>query len=309
MRALAALKRPVNYWDDMLIYLIASKLDYYLIKEWEKSLESRQLPTFNKLVEFLARRCEMLEAVARRSTSIELNSESRQAYGKTTTAHAAMMSVKCVICKGDHQVYQCKTFIELSIADRTNKVKFARLCLNCLKGKHMAKECTANGCRKCSKKHSTLLHDDNYGTKEHKAEEIRLDVKTENEANKQDNTVCTHAQSKLVRSVLSTAMVLVKDYRGRYLEGTPLLGNGSQSNYVTEEFVKRLNVRAKDSQIQIKAISGHVSHALKAVDLNVTSRFDTFGTSLSCIVLPEITQRLPTVEIDRTNLKLPTNRH
>ncbi|XP_071578247.1 uncharacterized protein [Temnothorax nylanderi] len=109
-RALAALRRPTNHWDDLLIHIITSKLDFITIKEWETTVGARELPTFNQLIDFLTQRCQMLEAVARRSLSTSANNNSRPTGpGKVTASHAALTSVKCMHCKGDHQIYQCKS--------------------------------------------------------------------------------------------------------------------------------------------------------------------------------------------------------
>ncbi|XP_011879669.1 PREDICTED: uncharacterized protein LOC105568535, partial [Vollenhovia emeryi] len=248
----------------------------------------------------------MLEAVARRSLSMPFSNSQRPTYpGKVTTAHAAITGIKCMQCKGDHQIYQCKAFKELSVAERLDKVKSLRLCLNCLKGKHVARECLASGCRKCSKKHSTLLHEDREPGKEKKGEE---NVTPEVNQNK---TVCTHAQAKEIleanQVLLSTALVTVKDDKDSLIEGRALLDNGSQSNFVTEEFVKKLNLKTVKEKIEIKGIDGHVSHAMKSVKLRITSRFGTFGMELQCIVLPKITQDLPTVVVNTVSLELSRN--
>ncbi|XP_039312856.1 uncharacterized protein LOC113004977 [Solenopsis invicta] len=310
-RALTALKRPVQHWDDLLIYIIASKLDYFTIKEWENSVESKHLPTFNEFVEFLTRRCETLEAIARRSMSIELNGKTNRTFNKVTTAHAAVTSVKCPNCKNDHPIYHCKDFKDLSVTQRINRVKMLKLCLNCLKGKHIAKDCTASSCRKCAKKHSSLLHDEHYSTSEDKVETIKSNAKQENEGNKEDRTVCTHARSSQIansmQELLSTAVVLVKDHKGRYIEGKALLDCGSQSNFATANFVKKLNVKTTDSHVKIKGINRQVSRSLKTVNLHVASRFGTFGVDMSCIVLPEIIGDLPTVEFDTDSLNIPKN--
>ena len=122
-RALTTLKCPTEHWDDLLVFIVSNKLDYTTIKEWEASLEAQQLPKFSELIEFLTRRCQMLEAVARRSLSVTPNVNSRQAnVGKVAFSHAAITNVKCLHCKSDHQIYQCKAFKELFIADRLNKV-------------------------------------------------------------------------------------------------------------------------------------------------------------------------------------------
>lgn len=103
---------------------------------------------------------------------------------------------------------------------------------------------------------------------------------------------------------MSTALVRVKKLqRSLHL----LLDNGSQSNFVTEEFVKRLNLKTVDDRIEIKGINQHISHAMKSLNLKITSRFGAFGYYLSCIVLPKITQNLPTVVVDTAILEIPKN--
>ncbi|XP_018373979.1 PREDICTED: uncharacterized protein LOC108768150 [Trachymyrmex cornetzi] len=190
-RALTALKRRVKDWGDLLTYTVSSKLDYFTTKEWEGTLQSKQLPTFQELIEFLTRRCETLETVARRNPSIELNSKSRQTSSKFTTAHAAITVNKCAHCKGEHWIYQCKGFKELSISDRLSRVKALKLCLNCLKDKHIARECTAGNCKRCSKRHSSLLHDDKYSTKEDREEKNNI------KSNQQEDGISQQVSSAL----------------------------------------------------------------------------------------------------------------
>ncbi|XP_011169838.2 uncharacterized protein LOC105202846 [Solenopsis invicta] len=156
-RALQALKQPIAQWDDLLIHIISSKLDFLTIKEWENSLESKGIPKFTEFVEFLTKRCQTLKAVARR-TQFNSNLNLRQNFNtKVTTSHAAVVNIKCIHCKGDHLIYQCPSFKELSVANRLSKIKSMNLCLNCFKGRHLAKDCTSGRCKRCSKNHSMLL--------------------------------------------------------------------------------------------------------------------------------------------------------
>ena len=92
---------------------------------------------------------------------------------------------------------------------------------------------------------------------------------------------------------LFTASIRVKNHENYYIEGRVLLDSGSQSNFVTEEFVQRLKLKTVENKIEIKGINQHISHAVKSVNLKITSRFDTYGLDLHCIVLPKITQNLP----------------
>jgi len=89
-------------------------------------------------------------------------------------------------------------------AERLDKVKSLRLCLNYLKGKHVAKECLASRCRKCFKRHSILLHEEREAGKEKKkAKNVVQEVS-------QNKTVCTYTQSKEIveanQVLLSTAL-------------------------------------------------------------------------------------------------------
>lgn len=118
------------------------------------------------------------------------------------------------------------------------------LYLNCLKGKHRTKDCVAGNCKRCSKKHSTLLHDGHSLSKGDKVESTNKVIIPEENTNRSVEAICTHAQSAVVtrsmQVLLSTVMIKVKNHKGHYIEGRALLDSGSQSNFVTKEFAKQL---------------------------------------------------------------------
>lgn len=139
----------------------------------------------------------MLEAVARRSLSTPSNDFLRSVKtGKSTIVHAATSGIKCAKYKGEHQLYQCKTFKELPVTEHLNKVKSLKLCLNCLKGKYFAKDCFAGRCKTCSKKHSSLLHIDELA-KEKKGQTSNQKSIQGADADKTVDTVCTYAQATM----------------------------------------------------------------------------------------------------------------
>lgn len=208
------------------------------IKEWESSLNVTQLPKFQKLTDFLTRRCQTLEAVARRDQSTHVSNNSRQAGSlKTTASHAAITNMKCIHCKGNHQ-NQCKQFLSLPVNERSNQIKSKGLCLNCLKGKHLAKDCQSSTCKMCERKHSMLLHDDRNFPRKHKSVQENQVIVQNSEPNKPDNVICNHAQlvemPKTKQILLSTAVIKVKDRKGQYINGRALSDNGSQSNFITK---------------------------------------------------------------------------
>ncbi|XP_036145373.1 uncharacterized protein LOC118646483 [Monomorium pharaonis] len=178
------------------------------------------------------------------------------------------------------------------------------------RGKHFVKECSAGGCKICSKKHSTLLHAER---------ELRDSSEATNkqaasppvEPTQVTNVVCTHAQSKETLEskhvLLSTALVKVKAKNGQFFTGRALLDNGSQSNFITNDFAKKLNMPTFKENIEIRGINQQAVCSTDSVNLKITSRFGTFGTELTYVVLPRITQNIPTIEIDISNIEIPKN--
>ncbi|XP_077270667.1 uncharacterized protein LOC143901909 [Temnothorax americanus] len=121
VQALTALKRPINAWDDLLVYIISSKLDTNTSREWESSLEDSELPTLKKLFDFLSHRCRVLEA-----TSKSGNSSRSQPHGKqkTTGSEQAVSSGEKNNDKGTAApaVPDAVTAHTSSVSDVTNRV-------------------------------------------------------------------------------------------------------------------------------------------------------------------------------------------
>lgn len=86
-----------------------------------------------------------------------------------------------------------------------------------------------------------------------------------------------------------------------------LLDSGSQLNFVTEEFVKKLHLDKQNVEMPISGIAQGGFEAKSSVNLTLQSRFSTYCTSLTCIVLPRITQKLPQGFIPLSCFKIPAN--
>ena len=78
---------------------------------------------------------------------------------KGTAAHVSTTNVMCAYCgKADHPIYKCADYLELNVDQRIKETRSRKLCLNCLKVASHAKQCGSGSCRKCNKRHNTLLH-------------------------------------------------------------------------------------------------------------------------------------------------------
>ncbi|XP_076298339.1 uncharacterized protein LOC143217688 [Lasioglossum baleicum] len=159
--ALTSLKRPADKWNDLLVYIITSKLDTVTVREWQNSLTGAELPTLHELLTFLQHRCQMLETNLKRTPALAPVSQNRQqatSYRHSST-HVATVNSKCAYCRGDHRIYSCSDFLKLPTEKRIAQVRRQKLCINCLRpSNHTSAQCNSRACQICNVKHNTLLH-------------------------------------------------------------------------------------------------------------------------------------------------------
>ena len=68
---------------------------------------------------------------------------------------------KCLFEDGNHRIYMCEKFKNISIKQRRDAIYQLKACFNCLKMGHSSKECpSTQSCRSCNKRHYTHLHDE-----------------------------------------------------------------------------------------------------------------------------------------------------
>jgi len=155
--ALLNLNRPVDSWDDLIVFISVSKLDKLTRRDWELSLgDDIELPNCNMLETFLTSRIRALESMEQGS-----NPESKKS-GKTVNVKAHQLSankVQCVLCKEGHLLHQCQKFLTKSIPQRLSFVRANACCYNCLQKGHFPRACRSrNVCTVCKRKHHSLIH-------------------------------------------------------------------------------------------------------------------------------------------------------
>jgi hypothetical protein len=120
LKALEAIKRPVDHWDDLLIYLISSKFDYQTTVVWESTL-STAIPVMKHLTDFLNQRCQILESLE--INKINKQSQIQQRSSTHVSSQAKGQVSTCVICKQSHWLYQCPTFLALTTNQRSSEIR------------------------------------------------------------------------------------------------------------------------------------------------------------------------------------------
>ena len=147
--------------DTYLTAAIELKLHESIKLKWtEHSTGSETTPPYTELLEFLDIQARHHESVAQTTRRQPTSASERKVIPRPS--YAARPENTCLACKREtHPIHTCPKFQGMSCDERWAIVKANGLCLNCLRGGHMANKCRVpQTCRKCRKPRHTLLHID-----------------------------------------------------------------------------------------------------------------------------------------------------
>ncbi|XP_062533826.1 uncharacterized protein LOC134202861 [Armigeres subalbatus] len=156
-------------WSTILVHMVCSRLDSTTLRNWETHHNSKEVPNYKALMNFLREQCSVLQSVAP-TKSIAVPEKKP----KFSISHAAVQqsssqpsSMKCPFCgEGYHSAFRCIKFLKLAVVERNEAVRRSRLCLNCLAPGHQARVCSRGSCHHCKQKHHSLLHPEPQHTSE-----------------------------------------------------------------------------------------------------------------------------------------------
>lgn len=114
-QTLEGLKRPVEFWDDFLIFFVLQRIDSESVKAWEQHLgSSKEIPTWNQFTAFLISRLLSLKAYEKsRSGKGELQPSQtvvKAHYHGKSKETASGDTKSCPICKEKHYVMSCPSY-------------------------------------------------------------------------------------------------------------------------------------------------------------------------------------------------------
>lgn len=182
--------------EQMIINIVVKKIDVNLRKEWEGELTTNELSSWKQLLEFLNKKCRVLDSIDFGKSQPSMQSNNTQSVKTTNKSFSDKFKFRqksnnsssfmntsspntqgksfysnknkgqyppierCLVCNIDeHHLFRCPKFLNLSTHDRYNKVKELHFCINCLrKSTHSVKDCSAVKCKLCQQPHHTLLH-------------------------------------------------------------------------------------------------------------------------------------------------------
>lgn len=157
LQMLQKMEERTEGWSTILVHMVCSKLDPVTLRLWETSHNSKEVPTYRNLVNFLKNHCAVLQSVGScKPTPVEFRKP------KIGVSHSSTSSTnRCCFCSESfHSAFVCKRFQKMRISERYDAVRKNGLCINCLSSGHLARNCSKGFCRQCGRKHHSLLHTD-----------------------------------------------------------------------------------------------------------------------------------------------------
>lgn len=290
LSALKNLKRPVEHWDDLLVYFLVQKLSARTKRERNLRLGiSKDYPTYAKLIEFVTER---IRGLTLQEDNIEYSS-SRVASEKPAKNkfHVSVHNVtprKCACCSNNHFTVYCPTFRKKSIDDRYSVARQSRLCFNCLKPRHFPAKCESE--KRCSKDqqlHNTLLHRDSFSLSLNAAAATTattaLVVPASSISAKDSepsDTAEVHCISSLKCTIphekrilltespsavfLATAIVRLRTSEGGEITVRALLDQGSSCSFVTESLAQRLRAPRQQANLHVSGFGERYNGVAKS---------------------------------------------
>ncbi|XP_050065913.1 uncharacterized protein LOC126554977 [Aphis gossypii] len=323
--ALEALGQPIQHWDAWLVTIVLRKLDQKTSQDWQLRRTNTDLPRYAELENFLSNRCVALEGSeilakdfdAYKNSQSSTSPQSKKSYHHNSARKGLFTStdrrVKCACCSGEHKLYACNRFKELTIGERVTLVRDSRLCFNCLCSSHMANVCSSTfNCRICKRRHNTLLHFEKSTdpTQRVEIQTPQVGANSQNVGSQEPNI--SAAASLLAGSeqgyvFLSTAIILTVDRLGKQKQCRAVLDSGSQVNFISGSLANRLQLRSQRAALPVSGIGESRVQALSYVEVSIQSRLRDYRAKLVCYVLPTIVSNLPSCPTPAQGWQIPDN--
>lgn len=292
VEALKSFELPVSgLGEQMLLNQLAARMDRETRKAWEAEQTTGVLPKYTDTIEFLKKRCRILERMEQSRTA-EAGEE------QTTRSHRSIAMViandsRCTFCSQQHRLDECEQFEEKGVNDRFSHFRKGGLCFNCSQKGHRASECTfSNGCRKCSMQHHTLLHTERIKKSSPKRPANASALAGRNDTPKR-------------QTLLPTVSVQVYGTNGEPYLCRALIDSCSERNFVTERFARLLAIKEEQVNCQVSGLNGSVTQLNRRVRAKVATRSSNFETQLDLLIAPKITGDQPVKSIDVSKWDVP----
>ena len=186
---------------------------------------------------------------------------------------------KCNLCSDTHYVFQCKRFLEMTVAQRKNHVQTAGLCSNCLRTGHKTQDCSCSfRCRICQSVHNTLLHTDAVAT---------------TQVNHVLHTTDSESKPQTEHKMLMTSMVVITGPQGQKSTVRAMLDSGAESSIISKKVMSELRLQPIDWVNLSGVESASHTPVRPKVRITISSTKGDWSKTITPVVLSKVTINLP----------------
>lgn len=158
-------------------------------------------------------------------------------------------------------------------------------------------------CKKCGKKHNTLLHYENYNSNENSEENENKSESVAPSSNPKLDAATTRLISSQV--LLSTALIDIKDKAGNMIQARVLLDNDSQSHFITQKFADLLKLPRKNVEIPVKGLNQLERRIRESIHAEILSKKRNYRKKVEFLIIPRICDNLPNEFVGKHSLNIP----
>ncbi|KAM8702461.1 hypothetical protein ACLKA7_001792 [Drosophila subpalustris] len=272
--------------NSIMIHIVLSKVDTESKSNYDERQNLEKLPTWDDFCKILNRRCQFLESQqADQSEQRHSNVRSKNASNAKSFVNIAE---ECLQCKSSaHYTGSCKAFNELPLQQRLNTIKNSYACFNCLRKAHRVKDCQSKSrCKVCQSTHHTLLH-----------KYVQASVSSGPQSGSTINQ--PSVSTSLVAHSSSTAVLPSALVRA-------LLDSCSEVSFITEETVKRLQLKRSRVNQEVSGISESKQKVSFTTFATLKSRLSDFTWSSTFSVVNRISAKQPQQTFQLSEWNLPS---
>ena len=152
----------------------------------------------------------------------------------------------CPLKDGKYSLWKCEKFLKMTCQARYEKAKELKLCVCCLAGKHVVKDCTYKACgvKGCNKRHHRLLHRETNGRRKDSGVEY---PQQKAEAN---CILLTEEQWN------PTVIPLIIQVGNKQDSTLALCDSGASLSFIDKTLADKLNVHGEEMFLSVAGIHG-----------------------------------------------------
>lgn len=310
--------------DILLINILTPKLDRETRKQYEISLKSKEVPKLEDFFLFLESRSIVLESLQRNVLNKTVNKSPHFINKpKSLVINSKEVEKKCILCKQNHWLFKCSSFLEMNVSERYKFVKKNSLCFLCLKGAHVISQCRSNftTCH-CGKRHNYLLHKPMDAPS---PTQTVSDAEAPNEFNEPANShvsaIDKHSQpleNEILQSfssnvkesaqksvLLSTAELFIEDKFGNKHMIRILLDSASSVCFLNQKCADLLQLKRSRANISVSGINGVNLSVYSKTKARISDAEGKYIRDVEFFIVPNITGVTPPVHLEIDDLKIP----